>query len=401
MELRRFQLEGTSLPELQERVRIEHGHDARIVKAEQVTVGGIRGFFASRHIEVTVEVPVAVFVEVAPTRRRHARDELTTRLGIAALLDDADEAEARLSMGSKESSGPAPVLPSTLGAASGGDGVRPANATRGTVPAAPVSAAPGATAPAPAALVSTGTPDVARLMDDLTFATARDRGVSDPRGRAETPTDAVGTEALPEVLRAEARQEARPQLTPGAPRILAGPGDLILLIGIHADALEVARTLSDGPQTPILEDIGRIVDRRTALAARARGVEEGRSILVVCGLPGPTMPGSGGHDAPATGAALSGTMLSGAAPPVALTVLSADQAWAVVHAGRKPADTASWVRDVGAVVTLDAIAVLGIESTGTPGTVSELGLPIGWLAPAPAAAAPAGSAGSSYPFAIG
>ena len=70
------------MPELRERVRAEHGHDARIVHAEQITVGGIRGYFAKRHVEVTVEVPVEVFVEVEPARRRRGRDELTTPDGL-------------------------------------------------------------------------------------------------------------------------------------------------------------------------------------------------------------------------------------------------------------------------------------------------------------------------------
>lgn len=89
MEPRRFRLEGATLPELKARVLAEHGADATIVSAERVTVGGIRGFFAHRHYEV--------IVDVTPRRRRaaHARLDLSSRLGIAALLENADEAEAR------------------------------------------------------------------------------------------------------------------------------------------------------------------------------------------------------------------------------------------------------------------------------------------------------------------
>ncbi|MET0955431.1 MAG: hypothetical protein ABWY68_05730, partial [Cryobacterium sp.] len=96
-----MRLEGATLPELQARVLAEHGDAARIVAAEQVTVGGIRGFFAKRHVEVTVEVPVTELRQVPGERRRaaHRRDELSTRLGIAALLDEADEAEALLQGG--------------------------------------------------------------------------------------------------------------------------------------------------------------------------------------------------------------------------------------------------------------------------------------------------------------
>ncbi|TFB52054.1 hypothetical protein [Cryobacterium tagatosivorans] len=89
MEPNRFQLEGATLRELKARILAEHGPEATIVAAERVTVGGIRGFFARQHYEVTVEMPAR--------RRLHAQDSvaLPTRLGIAALLDDADEAEAR------------------------------------------------------------------------------------------------------------------------------------------------------------------------------------------------------------------------------------------------------------------------------------------------------------------
>jgi hypothetical protein len=174
------------------------------------------------------------------------------------------------------------------------------------------------------------------------------------------PTDAAAASAAP---------EQPPHLTPGAPRMLDGPGDLVLLIGLHADVREAALLLSTGPTAPVFDGPDRITDRRSALAARARGVEQGRSVLVVQAVP---------------------------ARPVA--ALGADQVWAVVHAGRKPSDTARWVRDAGADITIDAVAVLGVDSTATPGTVRELGLPIGWLAPP---SGPPASAGPSDPFAIG
>ncbi len=50
----RLLLEGSDIDELLERVRIEHGPDARIVHAEQKLVGGVGGFFAKRRFEVAV-----------------------------------------------------------------------------------------------------------------------------------------------------------------------------------------------------------------------------------------------------------------------------------------------------------------------------------------------------------
>ena len=363
MEPKRLRLEGATLPELQARVVAEHGDGARIIAAEQVTVGGIRGFFAKRHIEVTVEVPAdepaEILVEVPSGRRRasRARDELSTRLGIAALLDEADDAESLL------------------------HGDRAPWPTGGAAPAGPAPAGPDPArrrareAAASPDVVSTDTPDFARLMDELTFATSPARAAQAVAVPVPVPWDAV---APTDAAAAAATQDAV-ELTPGAPRILDGPGDLVVLIGLHADVLEAARLLSSGPLAPIFDSTDHVVtDRRSALAARARGVERGRGVLVVRGLPA----GPGTHPA----------------GPVA--ALGADQVWAVVHAGRKPSDTARWVRDAGADVSIDGIAVLGIDSTATPGTVRELGLPIGWLAPAPAPE-PAASAGPSDPFAIG
>ena len=340
MPTKRLRLEGSTLPELQARVLAEHGDGARIIAAEQVTVGGIRGFFAKRHIEVTVEVPdspVQVLVERGSERRRasRARDEVATRLGIAALLDEADAAEALLGAGQAS----------------------PRRAARA-----------GAAAPD----VSTGTPDFARLMDELTFATSPARrsdpapvpAPDEPAPPHLTATPYRPAEPQPSAESNHDESGDRPTLTPGAPTLLDGPGDLILLVGLPDDVAVAAALLSAAATAPLYDERDRVDDRRSALAARARGVEHGRSILVT-------------HSAGA-----------GAGDPAAL---GADQVWAVVHAGRKPADTARWVLRAGAVVTIDAVAVLGWDATATPGTVLELGLPIAWLAPA----------GPAQPFAIG
>jgi len=126
VEPNRFLLKGPTVQNLQAQVRLEYGSDARIILVERVTVGGIRGFFAREHFEATVELL---------PKRRTGRAVLDTpaRLGIAALLDDADRAEAH-------SNG--------------------------------VAGDPG---------VSTASPDFAALMDDLTFATAPPAPVPPPR----------------------------------------------------------------------------------------------------------------------------------------------------------------------------------------------------------------------------
>ncbi len=57
MESRQIKLRGPSLEQLRNQVLAEHGERARLVEAEEVTVGGVAGFLARRHYEVTVQLP--------------------------------------------------------------------------------------------------------------------------------------------------------------------------------------------------------------------------------------------------------------------------------------------------------------------------------------------------------
>lgn len=82
----RFQLEGPSLAEVTARAHAEYGPRAKIIAAEAVTTGGISGFFAQRHYEVTIEVP-------DDTAQDAHEFDLPARAGIAALLDDADNGD--------------------------------------------------------------------------------------------------------------------------------------------------------------------------------------------------------------------------------------------------------------------------------------------------------------------
>lgn len=83
---RRLRLEGDELDELITLARTRYGADARIVSVERVTVGGIFGFLASRHFEVTVELP-------DPVPASQAQDAAPGALGLAALIESAELAE--------------------------------------------------------------------------------------------------------------------------------------------------------------------------------------------------------------------------------------------------------------------------------------------------------------------
>ncbi|MDJ0378119.1 hypothetical protein [Cryobacterium sp. PH31-L1] len=236
MEPKRFLLEGPTLRELQERVVAEHGANATIIAAEKVTVGGIRGFFARQHYEITVEV-----LEPAQrTKAAHAGLDISARLGIAALLDDADEAESQLH----------PAQPSPQ--------------------------------------LSTTSDGFAKLMDELTFATGRDLI---PDAAPEPVADVAAPAQAP--VSAPAPSPARPPLArPPVPAPLTRPGDLVLIVGLEEDPLTIARLMlrvaGAGELriagTLMQDRIPRIDDRRAAMLARAHGVDIGHSTFIAYGL---------------------------------------------------------------------------------------------------------------------
>ena len=247
--------------------------------------------------------------------------DLPQRAGIAALLDRADVADGA----------DTPV---------GASAYRPAPA-RDSVPAP--APAPAAATAAPAAdtaeqsrwAVSTSTTDFAAILSDLTLNTAS---------------------AVPAI---------RPP-SPASPLPLSGAGDLVVVVGLGDDALAVAKAIAEGVGASVLriaglidrDGIDRVDDRRGAIAARAAGVRGGRGVVVAFGLPrgGPT---TASFDE--------------------LASLNADQFWVAVDAGRKPEDSARWVRAVAEAVPVVAVMSWAPEETGTPHSVSQLGLPVGWL----------------------
>ncbi|GAB2458232.1 hypothetical protein HD599_003501 [Conyzicola lurida] len=190
--------------------------------------------------------------------------------------------------------------------------------------------------------VSTSTVDFAAILADLTLNTAPD-------------TPALGAAG------------ARPGSTePSGPLPLRGAGDLVVIVGLGDDALAVAQTIAAGASAAVTRIAGdierpgitRIDDRRGAIAARAEGVRGGHAVVVAFGLPrrGPTQ-----------------------ASASELENLHADQFWVAVDAGRKPEDSARWVHAVAQLVPLTAVMSWAPDETATPHSVTQLGLPVGWL----------------------
>jgi hypothetical protein len=405
VEPKRFQLEGNSMAELQAQVIAEHGPDARIIAADKVTVGGIRGFFARQHFEVTVEIRAtdASTGDTRRGRRAHAQLDTQARLGIAALLDDAEEAEARVN-----------------GLAAPGWG-----------PGAPLA---GSTAISTG--LSTGSGDFAALMDDLTFNTTPALQLLRQSERVEAAAPASGAaSSAPSLVTSFTPSFASGSVSglssgptsasaargPAVPRPLSGAGDLVVIIGLHDDALTVAESMAGGGagSSAAPGDValaGALApgydpawDRRRALGARARGVERNQSLFIAFGLGSGAVSGTRGRRAfsgidsagtergvrDAEGGGGGRADLTACAD--AVRAIGADQVWVAVDAGRKPEDTARWVQDLTDALSIDAVAVVGGEATSSPGTVNALALPVGWVdgdLPLPAGRRAAGATNS-------
>ncbi|WP_159085083.1 hypothetical protein [Planctomonas deserti] len=332
----RLRLEGKSIEELKTRVLEEHGPAARIVAAERITVGGLAGFFAKRHFEVSVEVGAP-----STTGSRVVIDA-PARAGIAALLADAEEQEAALQLGSPRGAAAgagAGAAGARSGAGAGGAASVPGDVGR---PVAPPLLGVDDSVP------STRTPAFAELLQDLSY-NAPSPVAPEPLVSPSARVPAADTTTL---------------LPVPVPAPLRRPGDLVLVVGLSADAVAVAGAMAASVGSASVCASGsapgatRVDDRRGALAARAGGVERGETAFVACGW---------GADAPAI-----------------LSAVRPDQVWVAVDAGRKPEDTARWVAAVASAVPIDALAAVGWEDTATPETVEELGLPIGWIDDRPA-----------------
>jgi hypothetical protein len=190
--------------------------------------------------------------------------------------------------------------------------------------------------------VSTSTVDFAAILADLTLNTAPDAPAIGGPGVRPGPAEPVG------------------------PLPLRGAGDLVVIVGLGDDALAVAQTIAAGASASVMRIAGdierpgitRIDDRRGAIAARAEGVRGGHAVVVAFGLPrrGPTQ-----------------------ASAAELENLHADQFWVAVDAGRKPEDSARWVHAVAQIVPLTAVMSWAPDETSTPHSVTQLGLPVGWL----------------------
>jgi hypothetical protein len=362
----RFRLDKPTLTGLAEQVRRDYGPDARIVATQETTVGGLGGLFGRKVVDVTVDLPDPAHLDGS-----HEFD-MPTRVGLAALLEDADSQDFGAAAGDPfedllRSGGGAVREPavSTQGHdfASVLDALRidvePSGETGGGTPARPLPAPAmrrPAWATAPVVLPREPKPAPAPAAPEvLTLAPARPR-------RVDVPAAAVAEQ----IVWATPRPRSRTGRTaPGAPppqRTRAG--DLLLLVGLGDDAVRVANAVRDRMQRGYVCDGGsvegntrrRVDDRRGALAARAYGVRSEQPVIVAYGL------GDGDVDDPRFDGLLS---------------IDSDQAWLVVDATRRPEHTLRWTGSLRGRLQVDAVASVRAREAGGS-ALPELGLPEAW-----------------------
>jgi hypothetical protein len=278
------------------RVRADYGDSARIISATEVRVGGVGGFFARRFVEVEIEL-------------------LPGPGSVAGIVADL-LAAPRASLGAASGPSSAVGIEALLEAADLAEGHEPL-------------------VTAPAASVSTQSDRFDQVLQDLNSYAVR-----------PTPPPTI-THTL-------------------MPSLYDEPGGLVLFLGLGGDSVVAARSLARTVRRAEFHRGGRILDpddarvddRRSAAAARARGVTNNSVALVAWGL---------------------GVGLSEVVDSVErIRSIAADQIWLVVDAARKPEDTAAWVAAIRRAFSVTALAVVSSVETATPESINALGLPVGW-----------------------
>ncbi|MGV8967675.1 MAG: hypothetical protein ACOH2F_15525 [Cellulomonas sp.] len=409
----RLLLDGDDLAALMHRVREEMGPNAVVVRAERVRTGGVAGFFAKEHYELTVEVP-----EPKPrTPRRLPAGRPGTAAGMAALLDAADAAEARSTHGSTRGPGtpgdhpvhpvivapPSADLPATDDATPATPRVStdavnfasllasidvmagPPSAPVPAVPVVPAVPAVPLVAPGPVANVLPGAQFLPGALAAPPTSPGLSAGRSIPPDRSSTlggdrrallelgvPASLLGSGPLDETvpLSELLAQLVRP------PALLRAPGSIIAVVGESAQALAVAAQLAvrvrQDPHEVVLAGVmpgvvghyRRLLSQSAAAMYRTR-VGDGEQISIVAVGVGPEA-----QDWP-----LAAELLADLGP---------DQAWAVVDARRKTSDLRTWLRVVGSAREFDVAAAASVHETQEPGTMLDLGVPVGWIDGLPA-----------------
>ena len=428
----RVLLEGPAIEPLLAQVRQEYGSAVRIISADKVRSGGIGGFFAKQHYELSVEVPDRA--EGSPSLDEPAQtlDQMLERAeagdrvgaGRAAGIEDTDAAAeqfqpdtgaafAELLAGldtaahiaaSAPASGPArPARP-----APPVEAARLAPPVEAARPAPPVEAAPDKTDNPtvrpfrPAA--ATGTPvngsstrplppvpSLADLMGGLGLA---DTPPAQPPAAPPARSAAVAYGLNPASPPKPHDPVVSNLISVGMPSELAeqitGGDTYAGVLGLLA-ARPAAPGIPDGPGEILVlaGDLGHAVPIGKQLLAQI-GADQTHLLLAGASAAGTGLHSSRVmHDAKAAATRAEKLRTAGSAWVVALDApigatdplwvsdvcdaLGATALWAIVDATRKTADTARHLRSLGEV---EALVVHSVELTADPATVLGLDLPI-------------------------
>ncbi|WP_051533235.1 hypothetical protein [Arthrobacter sp. 9MFCol3.1] len=395
----RYRLKGASLEEIRRKAEQLYGPAARIVSAERVSSPGIAGLFAQDRYEAMIEIQSkheVVTGEVVPDADILAGTDSGPATGGPARETAAGAASAgtvtgggtpagKYDAGAAAAASAPPAAPpaarSSAPTGLAGGPARPAAAShnlQGAAIAALLEEADAAERslhrPAPAG-VSTESPDFAELLEQLGAGLRTPAEPAPAAGQAAVgspvhpaPADRNSAEPAPATGRGRAADAPVP-----AP--LTGVGDLVVLVGLGEDAMDAALAMSMASGGADVRTAGELsayghlhVDgRQSATAARAHAVVTERTVLVAFGL---------------------GKARNALARVQSVAALSADQVWVVVDAGRKHEDTARWVGVLSAQLNVTAVAVVGASETGSPESVNELALPVGWIDGRPAGPEP-------------
>jgi hypothetical protein len=404
----RVLLEGPAIEPLLAQVRQEYGSAVRIISADKVRSGGIGGFFAKQHYELSVEVPDSAEEEPPPFPDEPAQtlDQMLERAeagdrvgaGRTAGISDTDAAAERFQ---PDTGAAFAELLAGLDTAQHVAASAPARPAR---PAPPVEAAPDKTDNPtvrpfrPAA--ATGTPvngsstrplppvpSLADLMGGLGLgetppAAPPARSAATAYGLNPTSPPKPHDSVVSNLISVGMPSELAEQITggdtyagvlgllaarPAAPGIPDGPGEILVLAGDLGHAVPIGKQL--------LAQIGADQTHLLLAGASAAGTGLHSSRIM--------------HDAKAAAARAEKLRTAGSAWVVALDApigatdplwvsdvcdaLGATALWAVVDATRKTADTARHLRSLGEV---EALVVHSVELTADPATVLGLDLPI-------------------------
>ncbi len=320
---------GPTLEAVRDAVRAEFGAGHGSSRRSACPPPGIGGLFRRAHVEAVVEVPDPLD---PPTARVAIADGPVTRIGIAALLADAEAAEARIAAGDGTrldaggrvrlrarrlradgiSAGPAGTGAAATGATHGRRhrGRRPAPRPRRYGPDAGRRsrvAPPGR--------------HVAHPCRSPTSTRAARRHAAGHGTGSRRPVVTV----LPGVVAPSAPTTVAPVLP--VPAVRSADGDLVLLVGRPGD-VDAAAGVFAGRYGLRATDAA---DRRAGILARAEGVRNGYALLGV----------SAWDDA----ATVEG--------------LAADQVWVVVDVGRKTEDSRAVVLAVAGRVPVAGVVAIG------------------------------------------